>query len=74
MLEQCVIAICGIASIWLSQDPRHDWRKWACIIGLIAQPFWLYATWKAEQWGIFALTFVYAAGWMRGIRTYWVPA
>lgn len=74
MTEQIIIAICGIASIWMSQSPRFNARRWAPIIGLCAQPFWLYATWRAEQWGIFALTFVYAAGWMRGIRTYWIHA
>lgn len=26
----------------------------------------------AEQWGIAALSLVYAAGWARGIRTYWM--
>ena len=72
MIEQAIIALCGMASVWLSQDRRHAWRKWACIVGLTAQPFWLYATWKAGQWGIFALTFVYALGWMRGIKTYWI--
>lgn len=72
MIEQTIIALCGMASVWLSQDRRHGWRRWACIIGIAAQPFWLYATWKAEQWGIFLLTFVYAVGWARGIWTHWV--
>jgi hypothetical protein len=71
MIEQVVIAICGIASIWLSQSPAVRSRRWAPIIGLAAQPAWLYATWQTEQWGMFALSVVYAAGWMRGIRTYW---
>jgi hypothetical protein len=72
MIEQAVIVACGMASVWLSQDPLLERRRWACIVGLCAQPFWLYATWKAEQWGIFLLTFIYAAGWLRGIRTYWL--
>lgn len=71
MIEQIVISICGIASIWMSQSPFFDTRRWAPIIGLVAQPFWLYACWKAEQWGIFGLAFIYTAGWVRGIRTYW---
>lgn len=72
MSEQIIIAVCGMASVWLSQDAEHDRRKLACIFGIAAQPFWMYATWKAEQWGIFALSFVYAAGWIRGINTYWL--
>jgi hypothetical protein len=74
MIEQIVITICGIGSIWMSQSPEFNARRWAPIIGIIAQPFWLYACWKAEQWGIFALTFVYAAGWVRGVHTYWGKA
>lgn len=73
MIEQTVIAICGIVSVFLSQDPRRNWARWACIFGIVSQPFWMYATWQASQWGIFALSFVYAAGWARGIRTYWMP-
>jgi hypothetical protein len=72
--EQIVIVLCGVSSIWLSQSPDFESRKWAPIIGLAAQPFWMYASWIAEQYGIFALSLVYAAGWIRGIRTYWARA
>lgn len=72
MIEQIVIALCGAASIWLANDPHVARRRWACIIGLVAQPFWMYATFIAGQWGIFALSFVYAAGWLRGVWHYWI--
>lgn len=39
--------------------------------GLAAQPFWLYASLEASQYGIAALTIVYTIGWTRGLRTYW---
>ena len=71
MLEQAVIMLCGVSSLWLSQSPNFGARRWAPVIGLIAQPAWLYASIIAEQWGIAALSFVYAAGWIRGLRTYW---
>ena len=71
MIEQIVIALCGVSSLWLSQSPEFNARRWAPIIGLIAQPAWLYASITAEQWGIAALSLVYAAGWARGLRTYW---
>ena len=74
MIEQTIIALCGVASIWLTNDPRLAYRRWACIIGLAAQPFWMIATWQAGQWGIFALAFVYAGGWARGIKHYWIDA
>lgn len=74
MIEQIVIGVCGVASVFLSQDRRENWRRWACIFGLIAQPFWMYATFIAQQWGIFILAFLYTWGWARGIKTYWIKS
>lgn len=72
MIEQIAIIAFGALSVWLANDPRDGWRKWACIFGLSAQPFWFYATWKAGQWGIFGITFVYAFAWARGFRYQWL--
>lgn len=74
MIEQLGIAVFGVAAVFLSQDHRESWRRWACIMGLLGQPFWFYATWKADQWGILALCFIYALSWARGVRTYWWKA
>lgn len=71
MIEQIIIAVAGVLSVWLSQDKREEYRKWACIAGLLAQPAWMYATYQAGQWGIFALSFVYAADWLRGFYNHW---
>lgn len=71
-LAQLGIAIFGVAAIRLSQDHRDGVRRWACICGLLAQPFWFYATWQAGQWGIFALCFLYTWAWLKGVRTYWM--
>jgi hypothetical protein len=72
MIDQIAIGVCGCSSVWLSQSSSDRWRRWACIFGLAAQPFWFYATYTAHQWGIFVLAFVYTFGWLRGIRTYWL--
>ena len=72
MIDQIAIGIFGLASIWLTNDPRDSWRRWACIAGLCAQPFWIYSSYQAGQWGIFALSFAYAFGWMRGLRHHWL--
>lgn len=72
MIEQIGIAVFGLVAVFLSQDSRESWRRFACIFGLAGQPFWFYATYQAEQWGIFALCFFYAYSWARGIRTYWI--
>lgn len=71
MIEQIIIGLCGIGSTWLSQDSRRARQRWACVLGLIAQPAWFYATWKAGQWGIFGLAFLYTACWARGAYNFW---
>lgn len=71
MIAQFMIGLCGVTAIWLSQSADHDRRRYACLFGLAAQPFWFYTTWHAEQWGIFALCFLYTWSWWRGFRFYW---
>ena len=58
-MTQALIAILGIAALWLalSADPRQ--RRAAPWVGIVGQPAWLWATWSAGQWGIFALTVAY---------------
>ena len=71
-LDQIGIALSGVIAVWLTQDKRESWRRWACIFGMLGQPFWFYATWKAEQWGIFALCTLYTYAWARGVWTHWL--
>lgn len=71
--EQIGIALCGVTAIWLSQDSRGSVRRWACLLGLAGQPFWFYATYKASQWGMFGLCFLYTWAWFKGFRSNWWP-
>lgn len=71
-VEQLAIAVTGCVAIWLANDQRETWRKWASVFGLAGQPFWFYSAVAAEQWGILALTFVYTASWARGFRNNWM--
>jgi len=34
--------------------------------------FWFYASWKAQQWGIFAVSVLYAMAWMKGLWVHWI--
>ncbi len=72
MIDQVVIGICGLSSVMLSQDHRPALRRYACLFGLIAQPFWFYSAWHAQQWGIMGLCFVYTWGWFKGFRNFWI--
>lgn len=72
MLEQIGIALTGVIAIWLSQDSNPNRRKYACIFGMLGQPFWFYSAYIAEQWGIFILCFFYAFSWMKGVYNFWI--
>ena len=71
-LDQIGIFLTGVIAVWLTQDTRESWRRWACVFGMLAQPFWFYAAWNAEQWGIFAIATVYTCAWARGVWTHWL--
>lgn len=71
MIAQLMIGLCGVTAVWLSQSADLERRRYACLFGLASQPFWFYTTYQAEQWGIFALCFLYAWSWWRGFRLHW---
>jgi len=73
-MEQIAIAITGVVAIWLTQDHRENWRKYACLFGLVGQPFWFYSAYSAEQWGIFILCVFYTWAWFKGFRNHWMEA
>ena len=72
MIPQLALGILGVIAIYLSQDRRLRVQRFACLFGLASQPFWFYATWQAEQWGIFALCFLYTLSWLKGAWTHWI--
>jgi hypothetical protein len=72
VIEQALIGLCGALAVFLSQDSRARWRRWACIFGLAAQPFWFDMAWRAHQYGVLALSLVYAASWARGLAVNWL--
>jgi hypothetical protein len=72
LFDQIAIPLLGAAAAWLSQESRADWRRWACIFGIVGTPFWLYASWRGAQWGIFIVSVFYGFAWLRGLWVNWV--
>lgn len=71
-LDQFALGLLGVTAIFLSQSQHAQRRRFACLFGLASQPFWFYATWKAEQWGIMGLSVLYTLSWARGFYYGWV--
>jgi hypothetical protein len=64
--HQLVLLVFSGAAISASILLPPALAKWGCLVGLIGQPFWMYSTQQARQWGMHILawwtTAVYAVG------------
>lgn len=72
VIDQAIIAGCGIATVYLSQDTRPHLRRWACIVGLCAQPAWFYSASVDGNAGIFVASIAFTLGWARGVWNFWI--
>ena len=70
-IDQIVILLTGVLAAWINQDRRLEVRRWAGVVGLIGQPFFLYATWHAGQLGQFLVTVGYTVAFLRGVYLGW---
>lgn len=69
--SQICILVFGAVAIWLVSRKEH-WSRWGYIFGFISQPFFLWSTYKEQQWGIFLLSIWYTYAWGQGIWNYWI--
>lgn len=71
MIQAAIFILSAAAMLLVSGRSRHARLGWA--LGLTSQPFWLYATFEAGQWGMFALAAFYSVAWANGLRNHWKP-
>ena len=70
-IVQLSIMIFGGIAIYLISLKRKC-RRWGYIFGLISQPFWIYTTFKNNQYGMFILSLWYTYSWINGIYNFWI--
>lgn len=63
---QVLICALTVPGLWLAGGNGPD-MKWGFLVLLAGQPFWLVATWRAGQFGMFAVALVYTALWTRAV-------
>ena len=73
-LAQVGIAMFGATAVFLVCQKDARVRRWGPVCGLIGQPFWVWSSIDAGQWGILALTVLYTYSWCCGIRNNWSMA
>lgn len=54
-----VFSLISLASAFAAMDDRRELHAW--ILTSVAQAFWLAATWRASQWGMFLVCVIYEA-------------
>lgn len=71
MIPQIFIMIFGVTAIWLVGSKQSKWKRWGFVCGICAQPFWMWTSISHEQWGIAAMSLLYGASWIRGLKNNW---
>lgn len=74
-LLQGWVLLTGLLGIYLIKDPGSKRReRWGFLVGVLGQPAWLWLTWSAGQWGLFALALFYLYAWGHGAWQRWSVA
>lgn len=71
MIIQLALAVFGLAAMYLATGRSPRARRWAPIVGLCGQPFWLAFAHGANAWGLFLLSLAYIAVYLRGVWLQW---
>ena len=66
-MYQVLILLLGGSAIWAVGSESRRSRFWGCVLGLLSQPFWLWESAQAKQWGVFILSLWYCYAWARGV-------
>ncbi len=72
ILIQIGLAILSLLPIALSQAKAPKIRRYDCIAGLIAQPFWFSYGWYIEAWSLCFLGVIYTGVFAYGFYVKWI--
>lgn len=70
MIQAIILVLSGLA-IWLVGHRSEQVRRWGYVAGLAGQPFWIWTTCAADQWGLLVLSIWYTWAWTRGVINFW---
>lgn len=70
---QFALAFFGLTAMWLAMGVSARGRRWAPIVGLCGQPFWIWFAIGVQAWGLLVLSLAYTAVYLRGAWLQWRP-
>ncbi|MGJ7500087.1 hypothetical protein ACSFBF_06980 [Variovorax sp. ZT5P49] len=68
---QLALAFFGLSAMWMAMGKSMRARKFAPLVGLCGQPFWIVFAVQASAWGLLALSLAYSAVYVRGAWVQW---
>ena len=68
---QFALAIFGLSALFMAMGHNARARRWAPLVGLCGQPFWIAFAVQASAWGLLALSLAYSAVYVRGAWVQW---
>ena len=66
-LQIAIGALSIAAMAMITQPIASPLFGWGYVVGLASQPLWIAATWRANQWGMLAVSVFYTGAWVQGI-------
>lgn len=72
-MTQVALAFFGLTALWLAMGQSECGRRWAPLVGLCGQPFWMWFAVGAQAWGLLVLSLAYTAVYVRGAWVQWRP-
>lgn len=68
---QIALAFFGLTAIFMAMGNNARARRWAPVVGLCGQPFWIAFAMQSSAWGLLALSLAYSAVYVRGALVQW---
>ncbi|MCT6719469.1 hypothetical protein [Acidovorax sp. K2F] len=68
---QLALAFFGLTALYMATGHNPRARRWAPVVGLCGQPFWLVFAVQSSAWGLLALSLAYSAVYARGAWVQW---
>ena len=68
---QIALAFFGLSALWMATGRNERARRWAPVVGLCGQPFWIAFALQSSAWGLLALSLAYSAVYARGAWVQW---
>ena len=72
MINQIIITITGLLSVYLVNNPQSKYYKYACLVALVGQPSWFISSLATGQIGVQVVTGVYSIIWLRSAYKLWI--